>query len=74
MAKAKPKLPNKRIKVTLDDAIYINPDRVLIDLRTEFGDLLLSIDAANMARLIGEVANSQRVDSFARFARPKLVG
>lgn len=72
MAKAKLKLPKKRIRVTLDDAIFITKDRVYVDLTTEHGDLLLAFDAENLAVLIGEVANSIRVNPLERKPRPAL--
>lgn len=72
MAKAKFKLPKKRLRVTLDDAIFISDDRVYVDLITEHGDLLLAIDTQSLASLIGEVTSSVRVNPMQRPPRPKI--
>lgn len=70
MAKARAKLPKKRLIVTLDDAIYIDANRVWIDFHTAHGDLLLAINPNELSAVMGEIANSIRVNP--REQKPKL--
>lgn len=67
------KLPKKRVHAKLDDAIFIDDNRVWIDLKTPLGDLLLSFTPDDFAAVVGEIANSVASNPLAHKPRPRIV-